>query len=185
MSTLLHVSASPRDAASDSRALAGAFLDPYRRAHPDVAVEELDLFDGTLSAVGHLAAEAKMAAWGGGQPSAEQQDAWKAGMPYVLKRWIDIISQPGWLFSCTPDSGYSGPIRGRKAAVICTSGVYQPGAPLAYGDDFHAAFFNDRLRFAGFADVAKIRWQPAVDTATRDTETTAALQRAAEAGSHF
>jgi hypothetical protein len=49
MSTLLHVSASPRGASSDSRALAGAFLDAHRRAHPDVTVEELDLFDGKLT----------------------------------------------------------------------------------------------------------------------------------------
>jgi FMN-dependent NADH-azoreductase len=141
MSTLLHVSASPRDASSDSRALAGAFLDTYRRAHPDVVVEELDLFDGKLPAFGGLAAGAKMAVWGGGQPSAEQQgewaaaravfdrfaaaDAylfsapmWNAGVPYVLKQWVDIVSQPGWLFSFTPDVGYCGLIRGKKAAVI-------------------------------------------------------------------
>ena len=117
MSTLLHVSASPRDALSESRALAAAFLGTHRLAHPDVVVEELDLFDGKLPAFGRLAAEAKMAVFGGGQPSAEQQgewdaaravfdrfaaaDAylfsvpmWNAGVPYVLKQWIDIISQP-------------------------------------------------------------------------------------------
>lgn len=27
---------------------------------------------------------------------------WNAGVPYALKQWIDIISQPGWLFSFTP-----------------------------------------------------------------------------------
>ena len=208
MSKLLHVSASPRGESSDTRALAGAFLDAHRRAHPEVAVEELDLFDGKLPAFGHLAAQAKMAVWGGSQPSAEQQgewdaaravfdrfaaaDAylfsvpmWNAGVPYALKQWIDIISQPGWLFSFTPDAGYSGLIRGKKAAVIYTSGVYQPGAPLPYGADFHAAFFNDWLRYAGFTDVAEIRWQPTVLTATRDTDKAAALQRAAEAGSRF
>lgn len=69
--------------------------------------------------------------------------------------------------------------------MIYTSGVYEPGAPWAYGNDFHAAFFNDWLRFAGFTDVVEIRWQPTVLTTTRDTGKTAALQRAAEAGSHF
>jgi FMN-dependent NADH-azoreductase len=208
MSTLLHVSASPRGALSDSRALAAAFLDTHRRAHPEVTVEELDLFDGKLPAFGHLAAQAKMAVWGGGQPSAEQQgewdaaravfdrfaaaDAylfsvpmWNAGVPYALKQWIDIISQPGWLFSFTPDAGYSGLIRSKKAAGIYTSGVYQPGAPLTYGNDFHAAFFNDWLRYAGFTDVTEIRWQPTVLTAARDTDKAAALQRAAEAGRRF
>lgn len=125
MSTLLYVSASPRGASSDSRTLAGAFPGSHRRAHPDVAVEELDLSGGTLPASGQLAAEATLAVWGGGQPSAEQQgewdaaravfdrvagaDAclfsvptWNAGVPDVLQQWIDIVSQPGWLFSVTP-----------------------------------------------------------------------------------
>lgn len=208
MTKLLHVSASPRGASSDSRALADAFLDAYRQAHPDVAVEHLDLFDGTLPTFGGLAAEAKMAAFGGGEPSAEQRgewdaaravfnrfaeaDAylfsvpmWNAGVPYVLKQWIDIISQPGWLFSFTPEVGYSGLILGKKAAVIYTSGVYSPGAPLAFGADFHAAFFNDWLRFAGFTNVTETHWQPTVLTATRDADKAAGLQRAADAGSRF
>ena len=208
MTTLLHVSASPRGTSSDSLALADAFLDTYRKAHPDVTVEHLDLFDGTLPAFGGLAAEAKMAAFGGGEPSAEQQgewdiaravfdrfaaaDAylfsvpmWNAGVPYVLKQWIDIISQPGWLFGFTPEAGYSGLILGKKAAVIYTSGVYAPGAPLAYGADFHAAFFSDWLRFAGFTDVTETHWQPTVLTATRDADKALALQRAADAGSRF
>ena len=122
MSTLLHISASPRGASSDSRALAGAFSSTHRRAHPDVAVEELDPFDAKLPAFGRLAAEAKMAAWGSGHPSPEQQGEWDAARAVsdrfaaadaylfsvpmwnagVLKQWIDIISQPGWLFSFTP-----------------------------------------------------------------------------------
>jgi FMN-dependent NADH-azoreductase len=208
MTTLLHVSASPRGASSDSLALADAFLDTYRHAHPDVTVEHLDLFDGTLPTFGRLAAEAKMAAFGGGEPSAEQQgewdtaravfdrfaaaDAylfsvpmWNAGVPYVLKQWIDIISQPGWLFSFTPHGGYTGLVSGKKAAAIYTSGVYSPGAPLPFGADFHAAFFNDWLRFAGFTDVTEIHWQPTVLTATRDTDKAAALQRSADAGKNF
>ena len=208
MTTLLHVSASPRGTSSDSLTLADAFLDTHRQAYPDVIVEHLDLFDGTLPTFGELAAGAKMAAFGGGEPSAEQQGEWNAaravfdrfaaadeylfsvpmwnaGVPYVLKQWIDIISQPGWLFGFTPEAGYSGLIVDKKAAVIYTSGVYAPGAPLAYGADFHAAFFNDWLRFAGFTDVTEIHWQPTVLTATRDADKAAALQPPAEAGKRF
>jgi FMN-dependent NADH-azoreductase len=171
-------------------------------------VEELDLFDGKLPTFGRLAAQAKVAVFGGGQPSAEQQgewdaaravfdrfaaaDAylfsvpmWNAGVPYVLKQWIDIITQPGWVFGFTPEAGYTGLITGKKAAVVYVSGVYQPGASLAYGADFHSTFFNDWLRFAGFTDVAEVRWQPDLLTATRDADKTAALQRAADAGSRF
>jgi FMN-dependent NADH-azoreductase len=56
LSTLLHVSASPRGAASDSRIRAGAFLDSHRQAHPDVTVEDLNLLDATLPAFGGIAA---------------------------------------------------------------------------------------------------------------------------------
>ena len=51
MSRLLHVSASPRGAASESLAIAGTFLDAYREVHGDV-VDHFDLWDGTLPAFG-------------------------------------------------------------------------------------------------------------------------------------
>ena len=48
MSTLLHISASPRGTDGDSTALAHAFLDSHRAVHPDVGIEHLDLFDGSV-----------------------------------------------------------------------------------------------------------------------------------------
>src|SRR5713226_5058487 len=141
MTRLLHISASPRGAASESLTLAGAFLQAHQAACPDVQVDHLDLHDGTLPEFGRLAAGAKMAVLGGGQPSPDQAVAWdaaraylfsvpmwNAGVPYVLKQWIDIITQPGWVFGFTLAGGYTGLITGRKAAVIYTSGIYSPGA---------------------------------------------------------
>src|SRR3954447_16332642 len=61
MSTLLHISASPRGTASESRAIAATFLDAYRDAHPDDEIVEWDLWDGTLPEFGPAAAAAKMA----------------------------------------------------------------------------------------------------------------------------
>ena len=208
MTRLLHISASPRGAASESLALADAFLQAHQDARPDVQVDHLDLHDGTLPVFGRLAAGAKMAVLGGGRPSPAQAAAWdaaravfdrfaaadaylfsvpmwNAGVPYVLKQWIDIITQPGWVFGFTPTDGYTGLITGRKAAVIYTSGIYTPGAPLAFGNDFHASFFNDWLRFAGITDVTEIRFQPTVLTAIPDQDRAAAAARAADAGKAF
>jgi FMN-dependent NADH-azoreductase len=149
-----------------------------------------------------------MAVFGGGQPTPEQSEEWQAaravfdrfaaadtylfsvpmwnaGVPYVLKQWIDIVTQPGWVFGFTPTEGYTGLIEGRKAAVVYTGGVYSPGAPLAFGNDFHSTFFNDWLRFVGIADVMEIRWQPTVLTASRDQDRAAALERAVAAGQGF
>lgn len=72
MTKLLHVSASPRGATSASLALAEAFTDSHRAANPDVVLDHVDLFDGTLPAFGRLAAEAKMSVFAGGQPTPEQ-----------------------------------------------------------------------------------------------------------------
>lgn len=208
MTRLLHVSASPRGASSDSLAIAEAFLDAYRAANPDADIDHADLFDGTLPRFGRLAAEAKLAVFGGGQPTPEQRaewdaaravfdrfdqaDAylfsvpmWNAGVPYVFKQWIDIITQPGWVFSFTPEHGYAGLLGAKKAAVIYTSGVYSPGVPLAYGNDFHSAFVNDWLRFVGITDVTEIRWQPTVLTASRDDDRAAAIRYATKIGNDF
>ena len=43
MTTLLHISASPRGERSESLAIAATFLDELRSAHPDVTVEHWDL----------------------------------------------------------------------------------------------------------------------------------------------
>lgn len=208
MTTLLHVSASPRGEHSDSLALAGAFMDSYLAEHPDTRVDHIDVFDGSLPTFGRLAAQAKMNAFAGQAPTAEQQGEWdtarvvfdrfaaadlylfsipmwNAGVPYPLKQYMDIISQPGWLFSFAPESGYTGLITGKKAATIYTSGIYSDGVPIAYGTDFHANFFNDWLRFAGITDVTEIRWQPTVLTATREDDKLAAIQRSADAGRTF
>ncbi len=208
MTRLLHISASPRGTNSESLALAKEFLATHREAHPDVEVDSHDLFDGTLPSFGRLAAGAKMAVMGGGQPTPEQTGEWDAAhavferfqaadaylfsvpmwnssIPYVLKQWIDVITQPGWIFGFDPATGYSGLVSGKKAAVIYTSGVYSPGAPPAFGSDFHATYVNDWLRFAGITDVTEVRFQPTVLTATPQDDRAAAQSRAREAGKTF
>lgn len=208
MTTLLHISASPRAADSESTALADAFLKGHRTVHPDVLVHHLDLFDATLPQFGRLAAGAKMAAFAGGLPTPEQEGEWQAarevfeqfseadaylfsvpmwngGVPYVLKQWIDIITQPGWAFGFDPATGYSGMVQGKKAAVVYTSGVYSVGAPPAFGRDFHSTFFTDWLHFIGIDRVTEIRWQPTVRTTSRDQDRAAALERACAAGQGF
>lgn len=208
MPTLLHVSASPRGPQSHSLALAAEFLGAHAAAQPDVSVDHLDLWQAALPAFGFHEASAKMVVFGGGAPDGEQIPAWaqakvvfdrfaaadaylfsvpmwNAGVPYILKQWIDIITQPGWVFGFTPTEGYSGLITGKKAAVVYTSSVYAPGAPLAFGSDFHATFFSDWLRFAGITDVAEVRFQPNLLTATPDEDLAAARSRARDAGKTF
>ena len=208
MTTLLHVIASPRGDASESGALAATFLSTYQDEHPDVTVDTLNLWDGSLPAFGPTGASAKLTVFGGGDLDTEQARVWaqaqtladqftradkylfavpmwNAGVPYVLKQWIDVITQPGMVFGFDPTTGYQGLLRNRKAAVIYTSGVYAPGAPPAFGTDFHSTFFNDWLRFVGVDDITEVRFQPTILTPTVTEDRDAAHARARDAAKTF
>src|SRR6476646_3462642 len=172
MSTLLHLSASPRGTASESLAIAATFVDTFSDVQPDIPIEHWDLWDGTLPPFGAAAAGAKMSIFAGQEPAGEQAAAWadvhrtfarfaaadyylfsvpmwNHGIPYILKQFIDVISQPGMVFSFDPATGYTGLLTCKKAAVIYTSAVYGPGRPPSFGDDFQAPYLESWLRWAG------------------------------------
>ena len=199
MPTILHVNASPRFANSDSLRLARHFIESVQAAGTErYEIETLDLFDeGVLPAFGRAAAAAKMAVFTGQAQTSEQISAWESartvfdqfaradayvfniplwnsGVPYVVKQWIDIITQPGWSFSFDPEQGYSGLIEGKQAVAIHTSGIYSPGVPPAFGADFSTPFFADWLSFVGIDDATHVRFAP---TSHGDIE---AKRRAAE-----
>src|SRR3954447_11685290 len=208
MSTLLHISASPRGAASESLAIAATFLDAYRDTHPDDEVVGWYLWAGPSPALGRPAAAAKMAVFAGADPQGDEALAWRAaidtfrrfdaadrylfsvpmwnaGVPYILKQFIDVVSQPGLVFGFDPERGYSGLLQGKKAAVVYTSAVYGPGRGLAFGADFQRPYFDDWLRWAGIDDVTGIEFRPDLATADADTGRRAAHAAARDAGKTF
>ncbi|MGH3386927.1 MAG: FMN-dependent NADH-azoreductase, partial [Nocardioidaceae bacterium] len=189
---LLHISASPRGTASESLALAAVFLEEFEQSRPDIKVESFDLWDGTLPAFGPDAAHAKMAVFAGREPEGAAAQAWAAagetfqritgadrllfsvpmwnhGIPYVLKQLIDVVSQPGLVFSFDPAQGYTGLLTGKKAAVIYTGAVYGPTRPPAFGSDFQQPYFNDWLRWAGIDDITEVFFRPNLATADADS----------------
>lgn len=147
-------------------------------------VETLNLFDaGALPGFGTTAAGAKMAVFSGRDQTPEELQAWadaravfdrfaaadayvfnvpmwNAGVPYALKQWIDIVTQPGWSFGFDPAAGYSGLMDGKHAMAIHTSGVYSPGVAPAFGQDFSSTFFADWLNFVGITDATHVRFAP-------------------------
>jgi FMN-dependent NADH-azoreductase len=192
MTRLLHISSSPRGGASESLAIADAFLDAYAAAHPDDEIETWDLWDGTLPAFGPAAAGAKMTVFGGGTPAGEQGDAWQAardafarfdaadhllfsvpmwngGIPYILKQFVDVVSQPGMVFGVDPATGYEHLLegRGKRATTIYTSAVWAPHLGPAFGRDFQSTYFDDWLRWTGITDITTVRYHP---TLTGDAE---------------
>ena len=191
MPSLLHVSASPRGSESESLAIAATFLDALRDKRPDISIDAFDLWDGSLPAFGPAAVGAKMAVFAGSVPSGDQATAWRAaervfhrfasadyylfsvpmwnhGIPYVLKQFIDVISQPGMVFAFDPERGYTGLLTGKRAVVVYTSAVYGSGRPAAFGSDFQAPYFNDWLAWAGISDISEISFRPDLVTADAD-----------------
>jgi FMN-dependent NADH-azoreductase len=191
MTTLLHLSASPRGEASESLAIATTFLETFRAGHPDVSVQTWDLWDGSLPEFGPNGAGAKMRVFAGEHPEGAQEEAWQrarlaferfdaadlylfsvpmwnAGVPYILKQFIDVISQPGMVFGFDSETGYSGLLEGKAAAVIYTSAVYGEGRGPAFGNDFQQPYFDDWLRWAGIDDVDSVTFRP--NLATADAE---------------
>lgn len=179
MPRLLHVNASPRGDKSLSLAIAQTFLEAYHQRHPALEVDSWNLFEEPLPDYARAAAAAKMAVvqhrdlnpdeeveWAKDRIVFDRFMAadsylfnvpmWNHGVPYVLKQWIDVITQPGWVFGFDPSRGYVGLVQGKRAAVVYTSGIYKAGGPPGFGSDFHATYFNDWLRFVGIGDVTSI-----------------------------
>ena len=198
MRTLLYVNSSPRGEHSESRTLADAFLAEYREQRPDAVVEELDLWTESLPVFGGKGVEAKMNVFAGETPAGEAGDAWAAvralferfdaaddylftvpmwnhNVPWVLKHFIDTISQPGMVFGFDPATGYTGLLEDKRAVAVYTSAVYFEGAPLPFGQDFHRRYFNDWLRWAGIDDVSEIRFQPTLVASDVEARRVAAL----------
>ncbi|MDI6100279.1 NAD(P)H-dependent oxidoreductase [Actinoplanes sp. NEAU-A12] len=190
--TLLHISASPRGPLSESLAVATTFVDTVREVNPALPIDEWDLWDGTLPAFGPDAVAAKMAVFAGSQPEGDAARAWdaavatfrrfdaadtylfsvpmwNAGVPYILKQFIDVISQPGLAFGFDPRHGYSGLLRGKRAAVVYTSAVYGPERGPAFGADFQAPYLEDWLRWTGVTDISPVHFRP--NLVTEDAET--------------
>lgn len=203
MTRLLHLSASPRGRASESLALAKAYLAEVADRQ-DVEVEHWDLWDGSLPEFGPDAAGAKMSVFAGVEPTGAQALAWaravgaferfdgadaylisapmwNGSVPYVLKQLIDVVSQPGMVFGFDPGEGYSGLLAGKKATLILTSAVYGPGVAPSFGVDFQRPYLEWWLDWAGVEDVTTVEFRPNLVTDNADELRLEAMRQVREA----
>lgn len=202
MKKILHIIASPRGDASQSTGLANAYLETLKGESPDLVIDILDLWQEKLPEFDGDKAAAKMTFFGVGQMDEPRQSAWdqvveitsrfssadayvlsvpmwNGGIPYKLKQYIDIITQPGLLFGFDPAAGYSGLLEGKAASVFYTAGVYGPGAPVEFGADHHSTYLAWWLNFIGVKEVETVRFQPSLLTGDPAGDQKTALQRAA------
>lgn len=194
MSTILYIQASPLPERSYSTAVADAFIRAYRELHPRDRVTEKNLFEVDLPSFDGLKLTSKYAILHGQTPSEEQRASWQAveavigefisadkyvmavpmwnfGIPYRLKHYLDLLVQPTYTFSYSPQSGYKGLVAGRPILVVYARGGEYPPGSGGEALDFQKPYIERILRFIGFEDIRSLVVEPTLmggpDTAVR------------------
>jgi FMN-dependent NADH-azoreductase len=187
MTHLLYIEASPRKKRSSSIEVANVFLDSYREHHPDDQIETIDLWHQDLPPFDGDIIDSKYAIMHGQAHTEAQRKAWRAveliiddfkkadkyvislpmwnfGIPYRLKHYFDLLIQPSYTFSYSPNEGYKGLVTGKPVlAIYSRGGAYGPGTG-AEGFDFQKSYLEAILKFIGFTDTRSIVIEPTLAT---------------------
>jgi FMN-dependent NADH-azoreductase len=175
MPKLLHLACSPR-ADSESAAGARVFIDSFSQARPDWDIDPMDLWRDHLPEFDGAMLDAKYARIKGQAFNDAQRDGfavaerialrfaladrvlistpmWNFSIPYKLKHWIDVITQPGLTFRFDPDRGYLPLLKDRPTIVILASGGDFVTGMNRGRIDMATPYLREALRFIGIKDV--------------------------------
>jgi FMN-dependent NADH-azoreductase len=195
---LLHIACSSR-ADSESAAGARVFLDRFHQARPDWDIDMMNVWKDYLPEFEGYILEAKYSRLGGRAFTDSQRDAfaiaeriavrfsladrvlistpmWNFGIPYKLKHWIDVITQPELTFRFDPAQGYLPLLKDRPTVVIIASGSDFVTGMNRGRIDMATPYLREALRFIG---VSNVRFVPIGPTAGP-----AEPARAAREGAH-
>jgi FMN-dependent NADH-azoreductase len=180
MKKLLHIIASPRADKSASEKLAEIFQNEYARLNPDAEIDILDLWKDPIPQFDAEKVAARMTFLGEGTLEGSIKEAWNevkkvaerftsaddflisvpmwnGGIPWILKQYIDTVTQPGITFGFGKD-GFFPLLKSKKAAVVYTSAIYSPTLPKPFGEDFQASYINWWLGSIGVSEVYPIQY---------------------------
>ena len=192
---LLHIEASPRGERSRSSRVAAALIE----ALPGVSVETLNPFSADLPQFDGAVMEARYDLIAGQELPEAVAGQWRAieghidrllsfdtwvistpmwnfSVPYPLKHYIDVVTQPGMLFQADA-TGVTGLAKGRTVVLIGSGALdidWRNGDPL----DHQMRFLTTWLGFIGVEDIRTVDLRPTYG-APDDVE--AETQRAIEA----
>ena len=202
MSTLLYIQSSPRGQRSKSITVADAFVETYKQKHPDDKIVTLDIFKEKLPAFDGLTVQAKYTILHGQKHSKEELQAWKKvekiierfksadkyvlavpmwnfGIPYRLKQYIDILVQPGYTFSYSPETGYKGLITGKPIVTVYARGGEYPTGSQGEALDMQTKYLQLILGFIGFTNIRSVIVEPTLQGSAEAIE--ARVQKAIDA----
>ncbi|GJE42504.1 FMN-dependent NADH-azoreductase [Methylobacterium soli] len=197
MTTLLHVEASPRGEVSRSTQAARLFIEALQAADPSLAVDHLDLWQADLPPFDGAALTAKYARLAGRNHDGPEATAWAKietmvgridktdclllstpmwnfSIPYRLKHWIDLITQPGLSFSFNPATGYTPVLRPRPAlAILASAGDYTTGESRGR-PDLATPYLRAALGFIGLTDLTIVPIWPTIGSGAEEAAEVAA-----------
>ncbi len=201
MIKLLHIKASPRDGLSHSGKAADGFVAALQGKVPDLRVAELDVWsaelphlDGPLLAAkyarlaGRALTDDEAAAWTRIEELVHNLDTadailisspmWNLSIPYRLKHYIDLVTQPGLSFSFHPTTGYTPLLRARPVvAILASAGDFSQG-PSWGRPDLATPYLKEALKFIGLVGAEIV---PVGPIAGNPQGVGAAAERAGEA----
>ena len=185
-----YIECSPRGERSHSTKIAQAYIEQAKKNIPDLELNHINPWSLNLPEFDGDMLNAKYSVISGTDPSADEVSAWSNvkkifddfnnadhylfsvpmwnfNIPYKLKHYIDIITQPGMSWSYTPEDGYKGLMTDKTATIIYATGD-------GYGDgtgfesfDMQKPYVNLWLTFLGFKKIEKV----VVDRTLFDAET--------------
>ena len=191
MSTLLYVHANPKPKGS-SRTLriSHAFVEEYKKSHPEDKVIELDLYKEDIGFLNSESVLMHNVQPGEGREHPQLKYAyqfleadkvviaapfWNLSFPAIIKAYLDYVTVSGITFQYT-SQGPVGQCQGKKAIHIVTRGgeySQEPLASLELGDRYLKTLFN----FLGFDEYSTM----AIENMDRtNTDVEAVLDAASE-----
>lgn len=191
MSTLLYVEASPRKDRSASIEVAQSFVSTFLEKDANNTVETLDLWNTVLPPFDGDTINAKYRVMHGEDSTPEEISAWDVitkitdqfkaadhylfsspmwnfSIPYKLKHYIDVISQPGLTWSFSPETGYEGLVTGKSATLVLARGGEYSSGPVVAAMDFQRTYLEMILGFIGFKDINTVLIEPTLTDAKDD-----------------
>ena len=196
MPTVLHIQASPRRERSHSTRVAEEFLEAYTKAHSGYQVETLDLWSAPMIEFNGAALDAKYAVLHGKEPPDDKAlsvwetikkaaeplfrsdklvisvPMWNFGIPYKLKHFIDVVTQPTITFRFSPGEGYVGLVPDKPALIITARGGAYPASSPMESLDYQRPYLRQWLQFIGIRNVHEIVVEPTLGApeTTKQTE---------------
>jgi FMN-dependent NADH-azoreductase len=199
---LLHIIATPREKnVSNTLKISYTFLEALQAKYADLSVEEIDLFHEELPAFNGKNVETKYKMMSGQPIDDKHKESWSnventiqhflsadiyvisspmwnLSIPYVLKHYIDVIVQPGYLFKYNEQGQLVPLVIGKKMVCITSRGGDYSEKSSFHAYDFQEPYLHAIFGFVGIYDMHFINAQP-MDV-TPELRTTATSSMIAE-----